>query len=236
MMRTRMGWAAVLAVGLLCGPGASDAWAIRLDDAAIFIEINDTDGDAGIQIFLDGEGWDTMQVFAPNGEMVLGVAAAGNVGFQGVTELFLESAEPSFDEQPLEEFLALFPPGVYIFDGATTEGTPLRAGVRLTHRIPEAPVILSPEEEGSLEVGDAVIEWERVPNPPGGRIKGYEVIVELDDENRPLRVFRADMGSRATRVTVPSEFLQRGRPYKVEVIAIETTGNRTISETEFETE
>ena len=34
---------------------AAQAQAIRLSEAAIFIEINATDGDAGIQIFLDGE-------------------------------------------------------------------------------------------------------------------------------------------------------------------------------------
>jgi len=221
------------AVGLIA-LAAAPAQAVLLDDTAIFIEINDTDGDAGIQIFLDGEGWDTMQVFDPTGRMVLGIAADGNVGIQGVTELFLESAEPSFDEQPLDEFLELFPPGRYVFRGATTEGERLVGNSRLTHAIPEAPEITSPAEEGSLDPANAVIEWERVPNPPGSRIVLYEVIVERDEGS--LRVFTADMGPGKTSVTVPSEFLQSGRAYKVEVIAVERSGNRTITEVEFETD
>lgn len=214
---------------------ASAAWAVRLDETAIYIEINDTDGDAGIQIFLDGEAWDTMQVFNPQGVMVMGVAASGNVGVQGITEFFIESSEPSFEEQPLEEFLALFPPGVYSFRGATTEGQLLVGGARLTHRIPEAPEILFPEEDGDpVDIDDLVIEWELVPNPPGSRIKHYEVVVEREEPS--LVVFRADIGNRRNSVTVPPEFLHRGREYKVEVIAIEKSGNRTITEVEFETE
>ena len=64
------------------------AAAVRLDETAIFIEINDTDGDAGIQIFLDGEGWDVMQVFDPNGTEILGVLGESSIAQQGITELF----------------------------------------------------------------------------------------------------------------------------------------------------
>ncbi len=222
------------AVALFAGVAAPEAWAVRLDETAIYIELNDTDGDAGVQIFLDGEDWDTMEIFDPRGRRVMGVAATGNVGVQGITEFFIESSEPSFEDQPLAEFLELFPPGVYFFRGRTTEGAGLFGGARLTHKIPAAPEIVSPEEEGTLEIGDAAIEWELVPNPSGSRIKSYEIIVEREEPT--LRVFRADMGNRQTSVTVPSEFLQRGRTYKVEVIAIEKSGNRTISETEFEVE
>ncbi len=233
-MRHTNSWLVIAAAIALISVAAAPALAIRLDETAIYIEINDTDGDAGIQIFLDGEGWDTMQVFDPEGRMVLGIAAAGNVGIQGVTELFLESAEPSFDEQSLEEFLDLFPPGRYLFRGATTEGVRLVGNAKLTHAIPDAPEITSPEEEGEVDPDDTVIEWESVPNPPGSRILGYEVVVERDEGR--LRVFKADMGPGRSSVTVPSEFLQSGRAYKVEVIAIERSGNRTISELEFETE
>ena len=55
-----------LASGLV-GPQALAQDEVKLDETAIFIEINDTDGDAGIQIFLDGEGWDFMMVTDPNG-------------------------------------------------------------------------------------------------------------------------------------------------------------------------
>ena len=221
-----------LALSLICA--ATPAWAIRLDADDIFIEINDTDGDAGIQVFLDGEGWDTMSVIDPAGRLVLGIAADHNVGQQGVTELFLESAEPSFEEQPLDEFLALFPPGIYRFRGQTTEGVSLRGHARLTHALPDAPEILSPAEESTVDADNTVIEWERVDNPPGSSIVAYEVVVETEDPR--LRVFKVDMGRNATSVTVPTDFMRPGGEYKVEVIAIERSGNRTITEVEFETE
>jgi hypothetical protein len=232
MGRTRIGLAVAAAVALIAALAAPAA-AIQLDDKAIFIEINATDGDAGIQLFLDGEGWDTMQVTSPSGEVLLNVVAEGSIAAQGVTELFFESAEPSFEEQSLEELLELFPEGSYRFAGVTTEGVSLTGRARLSHAIPDAPVIVSPEEEEEVAVDDLVVEWERVPSPPGSRIISYEVVVEKDEGR--LQVFKADMSRDATSVSVPEEFLKPGTAYKVEVIAKERTGNQTITEVEFET-
>ena len=81
---------------------------IEFSDAAIRIEINDTDGDAGIQMFVDGEPWKTLKVVCPDGKRVLEVKAKGSVRQQGLTELFFESAEPSFEDQTLEELKDLF--------------------------------------------------------------------------------------------------------------------------------
>jgi hypothetical protein len=220
----------VLAAGVAT-PGVDAA---QLEEAEVFMEINDTDGDAGIQIFLDGEGWDTMQMKAPNGTVLFSLVAERGIAIQGLTELFFESAEPSFDEQPLEDFLELFPPGQYKFRGTTTEDEVITGKAKFTHKIPDAPEIISPEEESTVEPDNVVVEWERVPSPPGSRIVGYQVIVEKDEGT--LRVFSADVDKNTTRVTVPPEFMKSGFPYKAEVIAIEKTGNKTISEIEFETE
>ena len=224
--------AIALLVGLAAAPRAA---AIRLAEAAIFIEINATDGDAGIQVFLDGEGWDTMQVRNPNGQVVLNILGEGGIGQQGLTEGFFESAEPSFDEQSLEEFLALHPPGFYQFRGRTTDGVPLRGSARLTHALPDAPVILYPEEEqDDVDPDETWVEWESVPDPPGSRIMGYIVVVEKDEGQ--LEVFEVNLPRRATRVSVPPEFMRPGTAYKAEVLAVERSGNKTITETEFETE
>ena len=223
--------AIALAVALTAAPQVQ---AIRLADAAIFIEINDTDGDAGIQIFLDGEGWDTMQVKSPNGQVVLNILGEGGIGQQGLTEGFFESAEPSFEEQSLEEFLALHPPGFYQFRGRTTDGKPLRASARLTHALPDAPVIVFPEsEQDDVDPEDTFVEWETVPDPPGSRIMGYIVVVEKDEGR--LEVFNVNLPRRATMVSVPPEFMRPGTAYKAEVLAVERSGNKTISEIEFET-
>jgi hypothetical protein len=223
--------AAALAIGLLAAP---QAHAIRLSEAAVFIEINDTDGDAGIQIFLDGEGWDAMQVRNPHGDVVLNILGEGGIGQQGLTEGFFESAEPSFEEQSLEEFLALHPAGFYQFRGTTTDGVPLRASARLTHALPNAPVILSPEEEAEdVDPDDTVVEWETVPDPPGSRISGYIVVVEKDEGR--LETFTVNLPRGANSVSVPPEFMRPGTAYKAEVLVVEKSGNKTISELEFET-
>jgi hypothetical protein len=125
---------------------APGAWALQYSETRIIIEVNSTDGDAGIQIFLDGEGWAELEVSDPDGEEILEIEADGSVGIQGITELFFESAEPSFDEQTLEELFALFPEGKYRFKGETVDGLPLNGKASLTHAIPDGPVIVSPEE------------------------------------------------------------------------------------------
>jgi hypothetical protein len=234
MRRAKVWLATVAAAALFTGPAAPQTGTMKLDDTAIFIEINDTDGDAGVQLFLDGEGWDSMRVFDPAGNKILDIRAAGSVGIQGITELFFESAEPSFEEQPLAELLALFPEGNYRFEGRTTDGVSLIGKARLTHALPAGPRIVSPIEDDPVDPGNTVIEWQLVPDPPGSKIVGYEVIVER--ESPSLRVFSADVGPTTTRLTVSPEFLQPGTAYKVEVLAIETSGNQTISERPFETE
>jgi hypothetical protein len=48
-------------------------------------------------------------------------------------------------------------------------------------------------------------------------------------------VFSVDLPASTTSVTVPAEFLEPGTQYKVEVLAIEASGNQTITEVEFMT-
>lgn len=233
----------VAVVALLLGIPASQVWAaaIQLSDAQIRIEINDTDGDAGIQIFLDGEGWDSMNVFDPEGNEILDFRGEGSVGIQGITELFFESAEPSFDVQTLEELFGLFPEGNYRFEGRTTEGDILKGMAKLTHNVPDGPEILSPAEDEVLDPEAVVIAWNPVTNPfPGTgastiQIVGYQVIVARE-KPQPLLVFSVLLPADTTEVTVSPEFMQAKAEYKVEVLAIEASGNQTISEREFETE
>ena len=222
-------------VALCAAVAATPAWGVRLDDAAIYIEINDTDGDAGIQVFLDGEGWDTMQMIGPDG-VQFSVMAEGGVGAQGITEFFFESAEPSFDEQPLEELLALFPAGKYRFRGTTTEGRPLRGRARLTHRLPDAPVLLFPADGDEVDPDDAEFMWAPVADPPGGEIVAYEVVVECEEPD--FAKLSVKVGADTTSITVPPELLgqEDADECKWEVLAVEKSGNQTITEAEFELE
>src|SRR5262245_39069730 len=83
---------------------------IAFEDSRIIIEFNSTDQDVGVQFFLDAEGWQDVQIFNPRGKQIFAAAATGRLLKQGGgAELFLESAEPTLDELPLEEFFELFP-------------------------------------------------------------------------------------------------------------------------------
>ena len=232
-MRKASSWLAALTiVALIATVAAPAAWAKRLDDAEMYIEINDTDGDAGIQVFLDGEGWDSMQMTGPNG-LQFSVLAEGGVGMQGITEFFFESAEPSFEEQSLDELLALFPAGRYRFVGTTTEGKKLKGKARLNHSLPDAPVQVFPVEGDEVDPEDAVFTWEEVDDPAGGEIDFYQVVVECEEPGSEMAV---DVPSEITQITVPPEVLQDQDECKWEVLAVEEYGNRTISEAEFDFE
>ena len=219
---------------------------IPYDEAELFFEENATDGDLGIHFKVDGDGWKRLSLLRPkNGvadddRRLLNVRVKGNLGTEiGLTEIFSESAEPSFDELPREDFLALFPAGEYTFLGRTIDGSRLKGRTILTHDMPDPAVLVSPEEDEEVEADeDLVIEWELVadPNPPDSVIEFYEVVVEKDEDDERLRVFSVHMLPTDTIVRCPAEFLEPDKDYKVEIIAQETSGNRTAIEVPFETD
>jgi hypothetical protein len=206
------------------------ARAIQLADATMIIEVNSTDGDAGLQVFLDGEPWSRMAVFAPDGRRILEVDAESRLDRFGLTELFSESHEPEFSELSLREFKRRFPEGRYRFAGRTVEGRRLVGSARLSHDTPNGPRIGSPAAGATVPEQAVVASWTPGRQPRGVRIAGYRVIVERE---RPLRVFNADLPASVTSVTVPAEFLEPGIEYKLEVQAIERSGNQSISELTF---
>jgi hypothetical protein len=203
---------------------------IRLADATMIVEVNATDGDAGLQVFLDGEPWRSMRITSPDGRTILAVKATGRLRNFGLTELFSESSEPSFDEFPLHKFKRLFPEGRYRFVGTTIEGQRVAGRARLSHDIPDGPEITSPASDSTLPPGTILASWNPVPEPSGINIVGYRAIVERED---PLRVFSVDLPASVTSVTVPQEFVESGTAYKLEVQAIEASGNQTLTELEF---
>lgn len=240
----------VLVVGAL-GAAASEgrAWGghrtLEFADAIIRVEINSTDGDAGFQIFLDGEGWKSVRVYDPYWHRILHVEAKGGVrGIGGGTELFLETEEPQYGSlRELQKLLDRLREGTYRFFGTTAGGDPLVGRGRLTHDVPAGPVITSPlpedEEECAEDVptDDAVIAWDPVTTTMFGstdiEIVGYRVIV---DDEEAGRTFEIELPADAMEVTVPPDFLEPGTEYTFEILAIEESDNQTISEACFETE
>jgi hypothetical protein len=233
MRRRHLLLALLLLLGLTASLPASTAGAkartIPFADARLKIEVNATDGDAGLQVFLDGEPWRAVSLYHPSGRRLVEITAKGPLKNYGLTELFSESSEPPFDEFPLEEFKQLFPEGVYSFRGRTIDGTHLLSSARLSHDIPQGPRILRPRADAEVPRDQVVVAWKPVPTP-GVDIVGYQVVVTREE---PLRVFSVDLPARARRLPVPAAFLQRGVEYKAEVLAVEAGGNQTLTEIAF---
>jgi hypothetical protein len=199
---------------------------VRLAAATLIIEVNGTDGDAGLQFLLDGEPWNSMTISDPSGNVVVDVDAEGRLKDWGLTELFSESNEPPFSEVPLAEFKARFPEGRYTFVGETVEGQRLAGTARLSHDIPVEPAITSPADGATVNRDGVVARWRPAAQPTGIDIVGYRVIVTRED---PLRVYQVELPASARQVPIPAAFLQSDTEYELEIQAIEESGNWTFA-------
>ena len=223
---------------LICVPAVylgtaagADPKPVQFTDARLTVEINATDGDAGLQIFLDGEAWNTVELLDPQGTAMLDVDLTGRAENYGLTELFSESSEPPFEEFPLAQFTELFPEGTYTFRGTTIDGTPMTGTATLSHDFPDGPQILSPAADSKVPADQVVVQWAPVTTPAGIDIAGYQVLVV--QEQPVLRVFSADLPATTTKLSVPAEYVQPRTEYKVEVLAIEAGSNQTLTELTF---
>ena len=53
--------------GVQLGMAGAGGRPVEFSDARLKVEINATDGDAGLQIFLDGEAWNEVELVDPDG-------------------------------------------------------------------------------------------------------------------------------------------------------------------------
>lgn len=212
---------------------------VKLKDARLKIEMNSTDGDAGIQVFIDGDPWKTMDIYDPFGRLVFRATTQGRFAKQGGTELFLESAEPNFSQLTLENFLKRFPQGQYHFRGKGLGGETYVGSATLTHNLPAGPELTWPVRgETLLNPNNAVVTWKPVDAPNGSPIIAYQVIIVQRQSGFPaIPKITLDvmMPATATSMAVPPGFLQPGTAYEWEVLAIEASGNQTLSTSFFET-
>lgn len=212
---------------------------VELGDARMKFEINATDDDGGIQVFIDADPWKRMKIFDPDGNMIFRATASGSIGQQGGTELFFESGEPEFSELTLDELLERFPEGEYQFRGKGLEGERLVGTATLTHNIPDGPRLVFPLEGDSLQdPNNTTVMWETVGPANGSSIIAYQVIVEDPESSFPAIpkiVLDVMMPATATSLIVPPGFLLPDTEYEWEVLAIEESGNQTLSSAFFRT-
>lgn len=219
---------------------------IPLKEAKLNIEHNATDNDTGFQGAIDSEGWKSLDATGPNGA-VLSFRGRGSLGQLGLTELFFESVEPANADVPIDQILAKLPEGKYTISGqamengqsaGTTTGTAL-----LTHDIPAGPALLSPAEGAVVPARALRVRWGAVNRTIAGdpvKIIAYQLIIEKDVPPHPHMIGKFGLSMylppNVTAITVPNGFLETGTAYKWEVLAIEESGNQTLSSGEFETQ
>jgi hypothetical protein len=256
-------------VALILAFAAPELWANDDDDdddddestfeeAELFFELNNTDGDLGIHALIDGDPWKRLKIKNQKNKKMLDVKVLRGMKKQGLTELFFESAEPPFDsedpeEEPLppQEFFERFPAGDYTIKGTSLEGEKLESVVELTHVMP-APPEPTVNGEAAAEDCDAdlpvvssddpvIIAWDPVTmshdelGESGVSIEvvNYEVVVEIDET--PW-VTSTILPPSVTSFEVPKEILDLADEIKFEVLVREVSYNQTAVESCFEIE
>lgn len=142
-----------LSAAIMASPVAADDDDIPFDEGRLFFELNDTDGDLGIHGKVDGDEWKKLTIEDPNERRMMTMKIRGRLKQQGVTELFFESAEPTFDELDPEDFFQRFPEGWYEIEGKTLDGEERENDSYLSHVIPAAPVVLiNGQDSASIDV------------------------------------------------------------------------------------
>jgi hypothetical protein len=227
-----------LTAALMTAPTLANAWywdwdddddeEVPFDEAFLFFELNDTDGDLGIHGKVDGGPWKKMEIEGPDGpneRTLLNVRAYGKLRRQGMTELFFESAEPKFvaeeeGDETLDPavFFNRFKEGEYDIEGYTLDGEELESEVYLSHIIPAAPEVISVggtgyDEDECTEAmaesnGDVIIKWAAVDESHYDRW--------TDDAGEPLEEDKIPLGRSGSVEPLYYEFVVEvdESPYK----------------------
>ena len=180
----------------------------EFDEFVPIVEINATDGDIGFHVLLDGEGWRVAKIYDSDWDRMLRVRGTDDLEEQGVTELFIESAEPLCWDDPeadddeeivtLEEFVERFEAGTYHARGRTLDGELLKASAELTHDLPAAPANVEVEVEIEGDDIEVEISWASgddlgncaypdglIPDPGKVPVHRWEIVIEPNEDQIP---------------------------------------------------
>lgn len=223
---------------------------LELDEAGLFFELNHTDGDLGIQGFVDGDAWKSLEIENPKEELLLNIWVRGNLRRQGLSEFFFESDEPTFDELSPAAFLKRFPAGIYEIEAVTLDGQEQEAEVRLSHVLAAPPANVRVNGKPVAVNCDAVLpvvsepvrlSWNAVTqsHPTIGKpgkpvtVERYQVVGEIEREGKipDEIVFIVDLPRSVRVFEFPEDFtsLSDGE-LKFELITKLMNGNITAVE------
>jgi hypothetical protein len=227
-----------------CEPGATPSRTTDIAAAKLIIEFNSTDDDIGVHGAFDDDGWKTLCVFDPTGKRVLDVGPQGQLRDLTMAGIFFESREPPSSEFSFADLKAAFPEGEYTVLADSFDGTTLSGSATFTHDVPAPPTITAPSladdprgtKKNPVSIEDLEVRWDDVTETVDGEpvnITGYEVIITkevADDPNGFSRpTYDVHVPPTAHSLSVPEEFLEANTVYELEVLALEVSGNQTIS-------
>jgi hypothetical protein len=113
----------------------------------------------------------------------------------------------------------------------------------LTHTIPAGPALLSPTPGATIPTTGQTAIWGAVNQTITGdpvTIIAYQLIIEKDVPPHPHMIGKIGLSiyvpASVTSMAIPDGFLEPGTAYKWEVLAIEESGNQTLSSGEFSTQ
>ena len=224
---------------------AQDQTPTRFEEAELFLELNDTDGDLGLHASIDGGPWTRLEIEGPGDRTLLDVFSRGALTRQGMTQLFFESAEPAFDELAPAAFFRRFPEGLYEIEGIAQDGTEIESTAFLSHVLAAPPANVLVSGAPAAESCDAtplprvsppvLIDWDAVTtsHPEIGRrgrvrIEKYQFFVERDNVKLSI-----DLPPNVTQFEIPPAITRLGREFKFEIIARTSSGNNTAIESCF---
>ena len=223
----------------------------RIAAAKLFIEHNATDEDTGVHGAFEDDGWSELCVYDPTGKQVLAVKPQGQLGDLTMSGIFFESREPPNSEFSLADLMTAFPEGKYEVRGISFDGTGLTGFATFTHAIPAAPVITFPAlvldakdaANAVVPTANLVVTWQQVTGTISGApitITGYEVIITKNVKEDPngfsRPTFDVHLSPTQNALSVPVQFIEPGTVYELEVLALEKSGNQTISAGFFKTQ
>jgi len=228
-----------------CRPAdAKPGQTTQIATAKLIIEYNATDQDIGVHGAFDDHGWKVLCVFDPTGRLVLKVSPESQLRDLTMAGIFFESREPPASEFSFADLEARFPEGEYTVRAESFDGQILVGSATFTHDVPAAPVIQTPElaadprdaRKALVPLQDLVVSWQDVTETVSGEpvdITGYEVIVTNEGAEDPngfsVPIYDVHVPPSLNALRVPVEFLEAGTVYELEVLALEASGNQTIT-------
>jgi hypothetical protein len=197
----------------------------EFETASICVERNATDRDTEIvlQAVPADDGLKHFSVRAPDGRRVFRFDSVDPTVL-GLREFALESPEPAG-----ARILAAYPQGKYAFSGRTHTGENFFSTARLSHRMPEATVILEPVAEAEVPISDLLIRWSAVPG-----VSHY--LLELENESAdPEQSLNINLPAEVTSFLVPAAWLAADSEYQIGLATVAPNCNVVFVENVFRT-